>query len=125
MLAVVDSAQPAPQIPRSSTGRPVEARNEPIVSASGLAARTSASSSSLLRSFHSAKGLEFGVVIMLGLDEGEMPRWSARTDAEIAEARRLFYVGVTSARSEVVLLHSGFTVDPYGRQHHDGPSRFL
>jgi DNA helicase-2/ATP-dependent DNA helicase PcrA len=73
----------------------------------------------------SAKGLEFDVVIIIGLDEGILPSWADKDEEEIAEARRKFYVAFTRAKREVHLTYSGFTVDRYGRRHNKGPSRFL
>ena len=78
-----------------------------------------------LITLHSAKGLEFDVVVMMGMDQGKVPSWSARSPDAIREARRLFYVGLTRAKHEVHMTYSGFTVDKYQRQHHNGPSEFL
>jgi len=78
-----------------------------------------------LITLHSAKGLEFDVVIMMGMDQGKVPSWSARSPEAIREARRLFYVGLTRAKHEIHITYSGFTVDRYGRQHCNGPSLFL
>jgi len=78
-----------------------------------------------LITLHSAKGLEFDVVIMMGMDNGKIPRWDASSPEAISEARRLFYVGLTRAKHRVVMTFSGFTEDRYGRRHEDGPSRFL
>jgi|SRR6266566_4663259 len=78
-----------------------------------------------LITLHSAKGLEFEVVVMMGMDQGKVPSWSARSPETIREARRLFYVGLTRAKHEVHMTYSGFTVDRYGRRHENGPSEFL
>lgn len=78
-----------------------------------------------LITLHSAKGQEFDVVAMVGMDQGKIPPWSAKTEADKREPRRLFYVGLTRARHEVHLLYSGFTTDKYGRAHNNGPSEFL
>lgn len=79
-----------------------------------------------LLTLHSAKGTEYDVVIILGLDEGEFPSWQAKQKPdELEEARRLFYVGITRARDEVHLLFSGFRLDKYNRKWADGPSQFL
>lgn len=78
-----------------------------------------------LITLHSAKGLEFDVVVMMGMDQGKVPSWSARSPEAIREARRLFYVGLTRAKHEVHITYSGFTVDRYGRRHENGPSEFL
>lgn len=74
---------------------------------------------------HSSKGSEYGVVVMLGLEEGRLPRYDAATDEALAEARRVFYVGMTRAEDAVYMLYSGWYRDPIGREHRDGPSRFV
>jgi superfamily I DNA/RNA helicase len=58
-----------------------------------------------LITLHSSKGLEFQVVIMVGVEEGLIPHANAKSQREIDEARRLFYVGVTRAKTEVRLLY--------------------
>jgi ATP-dependent DNA helicase Rep/DNA helicase-2/ATP-dependent DNA helicase PcrA len=55
---------------------------------------------------HSAKGLEFQAVIMLGLEEDEFPSTWDNTPARLEEARRLFYVGITRAKSTIYLMYS-------------------
>ncbi|MFY0564217.1 ATP-dependent helicase [Archangium lansingense] len=77
-----------------------------------------------LLTLHSSKGLEFEVVVMVGLDEGVIPRYRA-SERGVAESRRLFYVGLTRAMRHVVFVYSGFTVDQWGRRHRNGPSRFV
>lgn len=77
-----------------------------------------------LLTFHSAKGCEFDVVIVLGLDEGVFP-WSNETGAALQESRRLFYVAVTRARDEVHLVYSGWSANRFGRRFNNGMSRFL
>ncbi len=54
-----------------------------------------------LMTFHSAKGLEFDVVFMLGLDQGIIPSYNENTPFSKREPRRLFYVGMTRASREV------------------------
>ncbi len=78
-----------------------------------------------LITLHSAKGLEFEVVVMMGMDQGRIPRWDASSTEAISEARRLFYVGLTRAKQQVHMTFSGFTEDKYGRRHMKGPSVFL
>lgn len=80
-----------------------------------------------LLTLHSAKGTEYDVVIILGLDEGDFPSpsWADNTPERMEEARRLFYVGITRARHEAHLLYSGFTENRYGRRFANGPSQFL
>jgi len=80
-----------------------------------------------LLTLHSAKGTEYDVVIILGLDQGEFPspNWSDNTPERMAEARRLFYVGLTRARDQVHLMYSGFRQDRFNRIWREGPSQFL
>ena len=78
-----------------------------------------------LITLHSAKGLEFEVVVMMGMDQGRIPRWDASSIAAISEARRLFYVGLTRAKQQIHMTFSGYTEDKYGRRHKKGPSIFL
>lgn len=59
-----------------------------------------------LASLHSAKGLEWEAVFLVGLSEGLMPISFAQTADEIDEERRLFYVGITRARSHLTLTWS-------------------
>jgi DNA helicase II / ATP-dependent DNA helicase PcrA len=66
-----------------------------------------------LLTYHGAKGLEFELVLLPRLDEKELPSKLARTPAEIAEERRLFYVGLTRAKTQLSLTWVG------------KPSRFL
>lgn len=77
-----------------------------------------------LITLYSSKGLEYEVVIMMGMDEGRIPSWSAN-DEECREYRRLFYVGLTRAKREVHMTYSGWTENAYGKRFHRGPSRFL
>lgn len=78
-----------------------------------------------LMTLHSAKGLEFDVVIMTGLEEGKLPDYRSTTDSKLREDRRLFYVGLTRARHEVHLVYSGWYENAYGRRFRNGPSRFI
>ncbi|WP_325100089.1 ATP-dependent DNA helicase UvrD2 [Streptomyces sp. GMY02] len=76
-----------------------------------------------LASLHSAKGLEWDAVFLVGVAEGMMPIAYARTDEQIEEERRLLYVGVTRARER---LHVSWSLarSPGGRPNRR-PSRFL
>ena len=79
----------------------------------------------LLMTLHSAKGLEFPVVVMAGLEEGLFPHSrSAEDEAELEEERRLCYVGITRARSRLVLT-SAARRRVFGDYQATQPSRFL
>jgi DNA helicase-2/ATP-dependent DNA helicase PcrA len=78
-----------------------------------------------LLTLHSAKGLEFGVVFMVGMEEGILPHSRSFDDPEqMEEERRLCYVGVTRARERLYLLHA-FRRSRYGQDAVNAPSRFL
>jgi DNA helicase-2/ATP-dependent DNA helicase PcrA len=77
-----------------------------------------------LVTLHSAKGLEFRFVIMMGMEQGRIPRWNAG-DVTRREQRRLFYVGLSRAKDEVHMTYSGWTQNQYGRRFVNGPSEFL
>ncbi len=76
-----------------------------------------------LASLHSAKGLEWDVVFLVGVAEGMMPITYAKTDEQIEEERRLLYVGVTRAR-EHLFVSWALSRSPGGRASRR-PSRFL
>jgi DNA helicase II / ATP-dependent DNA helicase PcrA len=76
-----------------------------------------------LLTLHSAKGCEYDVVIMVGLDLGNLP-WRNELAAARRESRRLFYVGLTRARDEIHMLYSGYIDTARGRMHW-GRSPFL
>lgn len=74
---------------------------------------------------HAAKGLEFDVVFVVGLEEGIFPHSrSALSAAELEEERRLMYVALTRAKKQVYLLFSNERV-LYGTTQMNPPSRFL
>jgi DNA helicase-2/ATP-dependent DNA helicase PcrA len=78
-----------------------------------------------LMTMHSAKGLEFPVVFILGLEEGVFPHSRSLTsDTEVEEERRLCYVGMTRAKEELHLLHANRR-SLYGQPSFNRRSRFL
>lgn len=80
-----------------------------------------ASSAVVLSTLHSAKGLEWEAVHLSGLTEGLLPVSHARSSSAIDEERRLLYVGITRARTRLVLTWSAQGL----RGQHREPSRFL
>jgi DNA helicase-2/ATP-dependent DNA helicase PcrA len=79
----------------------------------------------ILMTLHSAKGLEFPVVFITGLEESVLPHSRALYDpAEMEEERRLMYVGMTRARQELYLTYATERT-LYGGRQHNPPSRFL
>ena len=82
-------------------------------------------SSVTLMTLHIAKGLEFPVVFIVGLEDGIFPHYRSMTDsAELEEERRLLYVGITRAQRRLYLCHAwGRTL--FGQTNYNPPSRFL
>ncbi len=78
-----------------------------------------------LMTLHAAKGLEFPVVFMTGMEETIFPHSRALYDqGEMEEERRLCYVGMTRAREELYMLYAAGRL-LYGGMQHNPPSRFL
>lgn len=78
-----------------------------------------------LLTLHAAKGLEFPVVFLIGLDEGVLPHQRSFDDSEaMAEERRLFYVGITRAMDRLYLVRA-FRRRSFGTSGVTDPSRFL
>jgi DNA helicase II / ATP-dependent DNA helicase PcrA len=78
-----------------------------------------------LLTLHAAKGLEFSTVYIVGLDDGILPHNRSFDDPEeMAEERRLFYVGITRAKNELVLVRASQR-NNFGRYEYTVPSRFL
>jgi DNA helicase II / ATP-dependent DNA helicase PcrA len=78
-----------------------------------------------LMTLHSAKGLEFPVVFIPGVEEGIFPHSRALFDPEqMEEERRLCYVGMTRAKERLFLLYANSRL-LYGQTNHNPPSRFL
>jgi ATP-dependent DNA helicase Rep len=73
---------------------------------------------------HSAKGLEFGEVYLVGMEEGLLPHAKSIQDGAIEEERRLAYVGITRARRRLTLTYTGSRAR-YGQRATTVPSRFL
>ena len=78
-----------------------------------------------LMTLHSAKGLEYPVVFLIGMEEGIFPHIRSITEPdELEEERRLAYVGITRARQRLYLTHA-WTRNVHGASMYNAPSRFL
>jgi DNA helicase-2/ATP-dependent DNA helicase PcrA len=111
-MGLVDQAEPGTTF-RQFTDELMErqaGQHEPTVSAVTLA------------TMHSAKGLEWDAVFVVGLSEGLVPISYASTFEQIDEERRLLYVGITRARKRLALSWSSSGVQARGARER---SRFL
>ncbi|MCQ3810906.1 MAG: DNA helicase PcrA [Acidimicrobiia bacterium] len=78
-----------------------------------------------LMTLHSAKGLEYPVVFLVGMEEGVFPHFRSLTEPdELEEERRLAYVGITRARQRLYLTHAWHRTI-HGTPMYNPPSRFL
>ena len=78
-----------------------------------------------LMTLHNAKGLEFPVVFIVGLEDGVFPHYRSMGDsAELEEERRLAYVGITRARERLYLCHA-WSRSLFGTTSYNPASRFL
>ena len=77
-----------------------------------------------LMTIHNAKGLEYRVVFLIGMEEGIFPHARSIEDNDVEEERRLAYVGMTRAMERLTLAHTTAR-SLYGRREYNLPSRFL
>jgi DNA helicase-2/ATP-dependent DNA helicase PcrA len=82
------------------------------------------SDSVCLMTLHGAKGLEFPVVFISGMEEGVFPSYRSETPEEMEEERRLCYVGITRARDRLFLTNAVSRL-LYGYERNNPASRFL
>jgi DNA helicase-2/ATP-dependent DNA helicase PcrA len=78
-----------------------------------------------LMTLHIAKGLEFPVVFIVGMEDGVFPHYRSMTDsAQLEEERRLAYVGITRAKERLYLTNA-WSRSLFGSLSYNPPSRFL
>jgi DNA helicase-2/ATP-dependent DNA helicase PcrA len=77
-----------------------------------------------LTTLHQAKGLEFSVVFIVGMEEGLLPHRRSLDEGNVEEERRLCYVGVTRAKKRVYMVHT-YRRSLFGSSQGTDPSRFL
>lgn len=77
-----------------------------------------------LMTLHSAKGLEFPVVFIVGMEENLLPHFNSKMNGQVEEERRLFYVGITRAKEKLYLAGATKRMI-FGKQQWAIPSRFI
>lgn len=98
---------------------------ESVALVSDLDSLNTSSQAVTLMTLHNAKGLEFPVVFMIGMEEGLFPHSNCLLDpAELEEERRLCYVGMTRAQKRLYLTYAQSRVI-YGAVAANAPSRFI
>ena len=122
-VALVADSDQIPDGPAASEGSDGPEGSGPDVDAEVAAARSAGVVT--LMTLHTAKGLEFPVVFLTGMEDGTFPHSRALADpAELAEERRLAYVGVTRARERLYLTRA-VTRSAWGAPQHNPASRFF
>ena len=110
LVADADSVPSPPQTPQATPGAPAHEGGQGVVT---------------LMTLHAAKGLEFPVVFLTGLEDGVFPHLRTLGDTnELEEERRLAYVGITRARQRLYLSRAQVR-SAYGQTSYNPPSRFL
>ena len=77
-----------------------------------------------MMTLHSAKGLEFRFVFIIGVEDGNLPHEASIEESGLDEERRLLYVGITRAKQQLWLSHAS-TAQRWGDKLRLSPSRFL
>ena len=119
-----ERAENLKELVNSSEGKDLNAFIDKASLCSGLDDDYSSDAVTLM-TLHSAKGLEFPVVFLAGIEDGLMPHFHAIKDPdELEEERRLFYVGITRAR-DMLVLSSAKKRKLYTSVQEQQPSRFM
>jgi len=123
-IAGVDVDEDAPAEPPSGLLR-VQAFLEAVSLVTDMDEDTGEQSVVTLMTLHGAKGLEFPVVFLTGMEDGIFPHLRSLGDLDaLEEERRLCYVGITRARERLYLLHA-WSRQLFGATDYYPPSRFL
>ena len=123
----------AKEVSQKNSDNPLESFLEHVALISDLDSADTENNAIKLMTLHSAKGLEFDTVFLVGLEEGLFPHSRALNDIkELEEERRLCYVGITRAKTELYLsssatrmMHGNFVSFPESRFIAEIPSEIL
>ncbi len=86
--------------------------------------KVGASGTATLMTLHNAKGLEYGHVFIVGMEEGTFPHARSLDEQNLEEERRLCYVGITRAMESLTLSYAKLRSN-WGEREYQMPSRFL
>lgn len=121
----VESASYLGEQPDEELGHGLEAFLAQVSLVSDVDNLEDESNNVILMTLHSAKGLEFPEVFLVGLEEGVFPSYRSLTEEnELEEERRLCYVGITRARERLYLTNT-YCRTLFGNTTYNRPSRFL
>ena len=109
-----------------ATAEPYENLDDFLAEASLMSSadEKSAKNSVTLMTLHAAKGLEFPVVFIVGMEDGLFPSSRADNQESLEEERRLAYVGMTRAMQKLFLTYAASRYS-FGSRSYNMPSRFL
>ncbi len=122
-LVAIAGLEESPEAPRGLAR--IQAFLEAVSLVTDLDSLDAEESTVTLMTLHGAKGLEFPIVFVTGLEDGIFPHMRSLTDADaLEEERRLCYVGITRARERLYLCHA-WSRQLFGMTDYYPPSRFL